>query len=403
VDKGAAPGHGSTSASTAVVRFNFSTLDGVILAWESYQCWAHWADHLGIEPGPGLAAYQRVGALVLDDPVMTLFDTAALLSHVGVPYSIWDPARLKLEIPAMNSGRHWPPKRIEDEAFWGPAAGELSALCMPDGGYIDDPVLAAQNLADAAGRCGARSVFRQRVAEVRRTNGRTSGVTLGSGDIIEAPVVVNVAGPWSGALNDLAGVGRDFTIAVRPMRQEVHEVVAPAGYAIELRPGPCISDLDLGIYLRPSPAGSLLVGGTEPACDTRDWIVDPDDVDPDPDPEVFTAQVTRARRRLPDLVVPTVAIGIVGVYDVATDWTPIYDRTELDGYYVAMGTSGNQFKNAPVVGQIMAELIDLVESGHDHDRNPLLFQCPRTGQSIDLGSFSRKREVNSLSPRTVMG
>jgi len=36
---------------------------------------------------------------------------------------------------------------------------------------------------------------------------------------------------------------------------------------------------------------------------------------------------------------------------------------------MAVGTSGNQFKNAPVVGHLMAELIDRVEHGHDHDHD----------------------------------
>ncbi|WP_338023590.1 alpha/beta hydrolase-fold protein [Amycolatopsis vastitatis] len=76
-----------------------------------------------------------------------------------------------------------------------------------------------------------------------------------------------------------------------------------------------------------------------------------------------------------------------GVYDVADDWTPIYDRTELEGFYLAIGTSGNQFKNAPVVGQLMTELINQVENGVDHDASPVRFRAPRTGLEIDLGAF----------------
>ena len=79
---------------------------------------------------------------------------------------------------------------------------------------------------------------------------------------------------------------------------------------------------------------------------------------------------------MPGLTVPHRPTGIVGVYDASTDWTPIYDRTALPGYYVAMGTSGNQFKNAPVVGQLMAGLIAAVECGHDHDRDPLVWRPP---------------------------
>ena len=80
----------------------------------------------------------------------------------------------------------------------------------------------------------------------------------------------------------------------------------------------------------------------------------------------------------------------------------MYDRSSLDGYYLATGTSGNQFKNAPIVGQLMAALIDACESGHDHDAEPVQVHCPHTGQLLDLGQFSRRRQPASTSG-TVMG
>jgi hypothetical protein len=36
--------------------------------------------------------------------------------------------------------------------------------------------------------------------------------------------------PWSGAFNEMAGAGADFTISIRPMRQEVHHLRAPASH-----------------------------------------------------------------------------------------------------------------------------------------------------------------------------
>lgn len=88
---------------------------------------------------------------------------------------------------------------------------------------------------------------------------------------------------------------------------------------------------------------------------------------------------------------------------IPQDWTPIYDRTELPGFYVAMGTSGNQFKNAPVVGRMMATLIEQVEAGVDHDGQPVQYKGTHTGLRIDLGVFSRKRDRNTGSSGTVMG
>jgi hypothetical protein len=51
-------------------------------------------------------------------------------------------------------------------------------------------------------------------------------------------------------------------------------------------------------------------------------------------------------------------------------WIPIYDKSDLPGFYMAVGSSGNQYKNAPVVGNMMAGLIDFCEKGRDHDKDP---------------------------------
>ena len=95
--------------------------------------------------------------------------------------------------------------------------------------------------------------------------------------------------------------------------------------------------------------------------------------------------------------------GVVDLYDVTDDWIPIYDKSDLPGFYMAVGTSGNQFKNAPVVGAMMAELIIACERGHDHDRDPLPFPLPRAGRTLSLGFFSRRRRVSPESSFSVLG
>jgi glycine/D-amino acid oxidase-like deaminating enzyme len=231
-------------------------------------------------------------------------------------------------------------------------------------------------------------VFGRQVVEVLGTE-RTDGLRLDDGSVISAPVVVNCAGPWSGALNELAGVGKDWTVSVRPMRQEVHHVPVPAA----LHEAPVIADLDLGTYLRPTPGGAMLVGGTEPECDPLQWLGHPDEANLNPTQAGFEAQVTRAARRFPDLGVPGKAVGIAGVYDVTEDWTPIYDRSEREGFFVAIGTSGNQFKNAPLAGRFLARLV----------QGETTYTGEHTGLRIDLSSFSRLRPRNADSSGTVMG
>ncbi|MER7579562.1 FAD-dependent oxidoreductase [Kitasatospora sp. NPDC097691] len=400
VDKAGAAGHGSTSASSAIIRFNYSTFDGVATAWEAQHLWTSWPDHLRATGHRPLAAFHRTGAVLLDSPDVAPSEVAALFDRAGVPYERWDTPTLRGRVPGIDPGRYWPPKPVDDDAFFAGPSGELGALFTPDAGYVDDPQLAAQNLADAAVELGTDFLFHRTVVAVDRQADRVTGIRLADGARIAAPVVVNAAGPWSGGLNRLAGVGSDFTIGVRPLREEVHQV-AVGGHAAG--PAPVVADLDLGTYLRPASGGHLLVGGTEPDCDPHEWIDDPDLADPRPTAQRFRAQVTRAARRFPEIGVPGRPLGVAGVYDAADDWTPIYDRTALDGYYVAMGTSGNQFKNAPLVGRLLTALIDLVEAGHDHDGDPVRYRCEHTGSVVDLGSFSRRRPVRPDPARTVMG
>lgn len=401
VDAASAPGLGSTAASSAIVRFNYSTYDGVALAWEALHAWRAWGEHLDAKADQ-LARFVTTGLVMLDAPVAPRDRVLALFDRVGVPYEQWDSAELTRRLPGLDPGAYWPPKRLDDEAFWQEPTATLGAFFTPDAGFVDDPQLAAMNLAAAAQRHGAEMSFGRRVSAVLRSGARVEGVELDDGSRVHAPVVVNAAGPWSAQLNALAGVGAGWSVSTRGMRQEVHHVAAPDGYGTADGLGPVIADLDLGTYLRATPGGGLLVGGTEPECDGFDWVDDPDSFNPHPTVAAFTAQVTRAARRLTTLHVPGSPRGVAGVYDVSSDWAPIYDRTEVDGFFVAIGTSGNQFKNAPVVGRLMVALIDAVDSGCDHDSAPVLVTGSHTGVRIDLGSFSRLR-AHGATTGTVLG
>ncbi|WP_307793261.1 FAD-dependent oxidoreductase [Amycolatopsis sp. MtRt-6] len=399
VDKAAGVGHGSTSASSAVVRFNFSTAAGVDAAWESRACWESWADHLELPAGHDLARYVRTGLAMLDVDLAPRKTYLPLFDAAGIPYEEWDSATLAARVPGIDVGKYWPPKRVDDDAFWKDAEATLGAVYTPDGGYVNDPQLAARNLADAAATRGAEFRLGREVVGIDRGE-RVTGVRLAGGERLACAIVVNAAGPWSSRVNALAGVGGDFTVGLRPMRQEVHHVPAPEPLRTK---GICFADMDLGTYVRPETGGGLLVGGTEPECDPVQWLDDPDALNPNPTQAVFDAQVTRAARRLPELAVPNRARGVAGVYDVADDWTPIYDQSDLPGFYVAIGTSGNQFKNAPVVGRFLAAIVEQVENGRSHDEFPVRFHAPHTGAEIDLAAFSRRRPLNSGSSGTVMG
>ncbi len=111
----------------------------------------------------------------------------------------------------------------------------------------------------------------------------------------------------------------------------------------------------------------------------------------------------RMAQRFPNLGIPSKTKGVVALYDVTEDWMPIYDKSSLPGFYMAVGTSGNQYKNAPVAGKMMAAIVEACENGHDHDATPLQFHLENIDKTISLGVFSRNREINQNSSFSVIG
>ena len=396
-----AAGYGSTSASAAVIRVYYSTRQGIALAYEGLHYWRHWADHLGLPDDGGLARFDECGSVVVKTADnQELQPICARMADLGVPFEDWDRARLRAELPFYATERYAPPRRPDDPAF-GDSDGEIAgAVFFPTCGYVNDPQLAARNLQRAAEAAGGRFRFRAAVTGIRRRGGRVAGVTLAGGEEIDAPIVVNVAGPHSGVVNRMAGVEDEMSVRTRPLRQEVAWVPAPPGVDFARR-ALVSADGDVGCYWRSDTGNKLMIGSLEPACDTLEWV-DADDFNSELS-EQWTAQVYRAALRMPTLPIPQQAQGIVALYDVSDDWIPIYDRSGLPGYYMAVGTSGNQFKNAPLAGVLMAELILACEAGHDHDRSPLRHVGRHTGLEIDLGAFSRLRAVNRESSFSVLG
>ena len=323
------------------------------------------------------------------------------LDIIGIPWENWDQDRIREKLPFFDLKRFTPAKRLDDPLFGEPSGGLVEgAVFFPDAGYVSDPQLATHNVQCAVEAAGGAFRFNAAVAEIRRTNGRVAGVTLEDGTQIDAPVVVNVAGPHSSRINAMAGVLDDMRISTGAMRQEVAHVPSPEGFDFE-NAGFIINDSDIGVYSRPEIGNHILIGSEDPECDPREWV-DPDDYNRD-FTEQWTTQVHREAQRIPTLPIPSRMQGVVDLYDVSDDWIPIYDRSSLDGFYMAIGTSGNQFKNAPVAGAMMAELILACEDGHDHDSDPLKFDLSHIGRTIDIGFYSRRREINKNSSFSVLG
>ncbi|MBF9029996.1 FAD-dependent oxidoreductase [Rhodobacterales bacterium HKCCE3408] len=403
LDRNRAVGHGSTAGSCAIVRMHYSTRDGTALAWEGYHYWRDWAEHLGLPSGTELARFVECGCLVMKTEANGRLEKHKTYSAaLNCPFEEWDAEAIRARLPIYDLDSFAPARRPDDPDFGRPNGRHLDgAVFWPNAGYVTDPALSAQNLAAAAALHGAEVKLGAEVTDILRENGRVKGVRLASGEEIHAPVVINVAGPGSAAINAMAGVTDEMTIATRPLRQEVVHVPAPEGFDFEAH-GTIVSDSDIACYCRPEKGNHILIGSEDPPCDDHQWVARDTGYDSDFS-EQWRVQALRYAQRVPTLGIPSRMKGVVDLYDASTDWIPIYDASSLGGYYMACGTSGNQYKNAPIAGKMMAALVDYCEGGADHDADPLQFTLPNIGETIDVGFYSRKRPINSESSFSVLG
>lgn len=406
VEMNPGPGLGSTSSSGAIIRFTYSTVDGVAMAWEGNQYWENFAEYLETEPDDhefGIAHKVLTGVAYLrtHEELHQLWIQNCIAA--GVPYEEWTAAETLDRLPYITLDEYGGPRAPEDPEFWADPVGTIAgSLYNPDAGYMSDPQLTAQNLHVAAVNKGATFCFGVRMTELLHDGTAVQGVRLADGDEIHAPIVVNVGGPWSSMVNGIAGQADNMAITTRPMRHEGHLAPSPKGLDFEAD-GMIVGDLDQGMYFRPAPGNNIFVGSADPECDGHDWVDDMDTLDREVTEPLWSRQMMRVAKRLPDFGVPLQRKGVAEAYDVSDDWGPIYDRGDLDGFFMACGTSGNQFKNACVASHLMGELITAVTNGHDHDNDPLIVTARYTGILINMGSFSRNRSINQASTGTVMG
>lgn len=404
VDRAPKAGYGSTSSSCAIIRVHYSTLEGTAFAFDAYHDWEDWSGYLGAGALSALdeARFHQTGCLVMKTQgngyLTKILDNARTLS---IPYEEWDEDKITRRLPGYDLRCYAPAKRMDDPDFGEPGSGRIGGgVFFPTAGYISDPQLASQNIQAAAQAVGCRFLFNRSVREIPSAGGRVQGVVLEDGSRIDAPVVVNVAGPHSSKVNELAGVISDMAITTRALRQEVAHVPAPEGLDFE-GSGLVVSDNDIGVYCRPETGNYVLAGSEDPPCDPHDWA-DPDDFNRDFSDQA-TTQALRLAQRMGGLKLPSRMRGVVDLYDVTQDWLPIYDRSLIDGFYMACGSSGNQFKNAPAAGRLMAGLIDYCESGNDHDSEAFRLKLTHIDYELNTATMSRRREINPDSSFSVLG
>ncbi len=402
IDKNPQAGYGSTSASCSIIRVHYSTFDGCAIAYEGYHFWKNWTNYIGNIEKTNFAKFVECGCMIYrteqNNYLSKILNTADELS---IPYELWDSDKIREKLPIVDVHKFSPVKKQNDDGF-GEHNNEIlkGSVFFPTAGYINDPQLSAQNLQEAAENIGAEFLFNSEVVSIIKDNGKAEGVVLSNGTEVFSKVVVNVAGPHSMKINKMAGVEDDMNIKTKALKVEVSHVSSPDKFNYE-SDAFVVSDSDIACYSRPETGNHILIGSEDPECDDR-IFVDPDDWD-DNFSEQWKTQVLRQAQRYPNLPVSSKVKGVVSLYDVSDDWIPIYDKSSLPGFYMAIGTSGNQYKNAPVAGVLMTNLIEYCENGNNHDEKPLSIDLKYIKRNISLKFYSRNRKINKESSMSVLG
>ena len=118
VDRHGGAGFGSTSFSSAIVRFTYSTYPGVAMSYEGLRYWENWGEHLKADSGTELAKFSQCGMVTLKTAGGHHLKVLPHFDSIGIPYEDWNEENFQSHLPELDLRRFGPPKRPEDAGFW---------------------------------------------------------------------------------------------------------------------------------------------------------------------------------------------------------------------------------------------------------------------------------------------
>lgn len=315
-------GFGATGSSSGLVRMHYDLELESHLAWVSFQYFRNWRERVGGECG-----FTRTGFLHLEpaDHSAKLRSNVEMHKRLGIPTGVISGEDVKRLAPSFYT---------EDITI---------AAYEPESGYAD-ATLTANSFLSAAKARGADFVQDCEVTGLQISEGKITGVKTSRGDF-SAPVVVNAAGAWSGAISEMAGVKI-------PLDTWTHDVVHIRRPAV-VGEHPTVIDSSLGMYFRPDSGGLTLIA-----------LEDDSRIGESPDAELgYVARdfveraVDRICRRIPAMEQGSLHSSHVGRDGLTPDQRAIIGPAGPQGFYLVTGFSGTGFKLSPAVGLCVSELI----------------------------------------------
>lgn len=338
----AGPLGGMSGRTFGQIRLHYSNALLLNMAMRGYEYFKNWSREIGY----GNAGYVQMGYLliVVEKQLEALQRNVELAQSLGIDTRFVDPDEIKALEPALNT------------------QGLVGGAYDPEGGYIDVTRIVL-SLLTAAQENGVRLMSGLRVDAIETEGGRVAGVSTQDG-LIEAPVIINATGPWSGEL--LTPLGVDLPL--EPRRLDTTYLRQPPG---RVQIGCCITDGNSNVAIRPDMGRDILIAAYPPEMP---MATDPGEANnAQGDAEHLARIRTSLAERLPDFCDAEPVRFVSGTYDITPDWHPILGWVpDIEGLYLAAGFSGHGLKLAPAVGESVAA--EVLGRQTPFDIRPLRFE-----------------------------
>jgi sarcosine oxidase, subunit beta len=227
----------------------------------------------------------------------------------------------------------------------------LGAIFNPRDGHIDGPLL-CNVMAERAQALGVRIVPRAEVVGAERTPGGRHRLRTASGEVYEADVVMNAAGPWAQHVGELLG-------APLPLVNQVHDIIkvklpAAVDYVVPMVQEYIPGDEE-AVYFRQDGPDSLIAGMHTYEVVERFGAADPDDYRKTIPWESWEEASVRVSERL---LVDGLGFepGWTGLYPLSADGQFVVGPYAADDSIIALGGFGAAGVNSGItLGRVGAE------------------------------------------------
>lgn len=337
---------GCSGRTGGVIRQHYSTPIVTEIARQARAFFATFDQEVG-----GHSGFVQNGlVLMVGDKDRAALETNVALGRAhGVPVRMIDAAEAKALVPGLDT------------------AGAVAFAHEADAGYGDGHGTTVAFAAGARDR-GVTVLQNTAAIGIQVEGGRVAGVQT-PGETYATRTVVNAAGPWADRVAKMAGV--DLLLKLELIEEAV--IRAPEGEPYPVRT-PSVYDFVNGLSYRPEGDGQVMAEGNS----YYKGPLDPDGYPTQPSDAYIEDVAVRLARSMPRLEHGTARGGWAGLLEGSPDFHPILGAVdEVGGFLMCCGFSGHGFKEAPVTGRLVAEVI--VDGRASLDIAPLAFDRFRRG------------------------